>query len=168
MTADARQRLCSLKDELVSLEPWPWNNIAAWSAKATPTIRSDWSDHLDDFRKAIVKPRFTKPINVLLGDQQEGTDDSENKLKAKQAKERILSFLEGLLTATEHPASPGAVSFNKNDPIAAVVEATGQHDEGKDTTEVQRRRLAIIRKKLLESLAQLETMPKIGWCNSSL
>ena len=122
MTSDAHQRLCSLKDELANLEPWPWNNIAAWSAKATPIIRSDWPDHFDDFSKAIARPHFTRPINVLLGDQHEGTDDpkqdSANKLRAKQAKERILSFLEGLVAATGHPAPPALIAFDKNDPIA--------------------------------------------------
>lgn len=123
MTSDAYQRLSRLKDELSSLEPWPWNNIAAWSAKATPIIRADWPDHFDQFRKEIAEPRWTvvvsalprwtMPGSVLSVGKQGGADvgrakaqqDSENVLKAEQAKKRILGFLDGLLTLSQQPST---------------------------------------------------------------
>ncbi len=114
MTNDAYQRLCDLKDELVKTEPWPWSNIAAWSAKATPLIRRNWPDDLDDFREAVAEPRWIMVASVWAGGATAASDkakqDAPNKSTAKQAKARILGFLEGLLAATEPPPSPVAVA----------------------------------------------------------
>ncbi len=118
MTSDAHQRLRGLKDELASLEPWPWNNIAAWSAKATPIIRRDWPDDLDDFRKLIAEPRWSGSawFAPRQGDAAVASamakQDSENRLVAEQAKAGILNFLEGLLTVTGRLAP-----LNKDQPI---------------------------------------------------
>ena len=35
MANGVRRRLCSLKDELANIEPWPWSNIEAWPANRT-------------------------------------------------------------------------------------------------------------------------------------
>jgi hypothetical protein len=120
MTDDAHQRLSSLRDELARLEPWPWNNIAAWSAKATPIIRTDWPDHFDDFNKTTTKPRFTMAASAWYGGQSEEEalkQDNENRLRAQQAKERILGFLEGLLAVWNHSKVAAPTAIAKSDPI---------------------------------------------------
>ena len=88
---DVHGRLYSLWKELGSLDPWPWSNIEAWSAKATPIIRSDWPDQFDAFSEEIATSRSTI-------DASEGADTP--KQSAQQAKERILSLLDELLTVS--------------------------------------------------------------------
>ena len=69
MSIDAHKRLADLKNELASLEPWPWNNIGAWSAKATPIIRRGWPDDLDDFRQVIAEPQWKAFPAAFVGDE---------------------------------------------------------------------------------------------------
>jgi hypothetical protein len=88
---DVHQRLYSLWKELGGLDPWPWSNIEAWSAKATQIIRSDWPDSLDAFSKTIAASRSAIEAT-------EGVDAP--KQSAQQAKEQILSFLDELLTVS--------------------------------------------------------------------
>jgi hypothetical protein len=88
---DVHERLYSLWKELGGLDPCLWSNIEAWSAKASPIIRSDWPDQFDAFSKEIAASRST----IEAG---EGVDAS--KQTAQQAKERILSFLDELLTVS--------------------------------------------------------------------
>lgn len=91
VSPDVHQRLYSLWKELGDLDPWPWSNIEAWSAKATPIIRSDWPDFLDDFCKAIAAPSSTMETSE---------DANATKQESQQAKKRILSFLDELLTVS--------------------------------------------------------------------
>jgi hypothetical protein len=106
MTRKMRRQLRYLHNELVGLTPYPWNCVAAWSAKALPNIRRGWPDDLEDFRQLIAEPRwaagnwFVARKGGLEAARAEEKQDSDNKRTAENAKARILSFLKGLLTAT--------------------------------------------------------------------
>jgi hypothetical protein len=103
----SRKRLCVLKDELTATEPEPWSDITAWIAKATPIIRSDWPSHFDDFQQITVEPRWTRPratLSELLHPTGAPPDTSHlaaNRKKAEAAKQKILSFLDGLMATSE-------------------------------------------------------------------
>lgn len=107
MTDPARTRLSVLRDELVATEPEPWSNIASWVAKATPIIRSDWPSHFDDFQRTAVEPKWKRPV-VKLSEYYHPTgaprDTSHlvvNKERAEAAKQKLLSFLDGLMATSD-------------------------------------------------------------------
>ena len=91
VSPDVHQRLFSLWKELGGLDPWPWSNIAAWTAKATSIIRSDWPDFLDSFNTMIA-------ASSSAIEASEGVDGPTQ--SAQQAKKRILNFLDELLTVS--------------------------------------------------------------------
>jgi hypothetical protein len=102
MENSARNRLSALRNELATLEAEPWSNIGSWIAKATPIIRADWSSHFDDFRQIAVRPRRILSAATWAG--QCGPTPSENaanKLRADEAKAKLLSFCDGLLAVSE-------------------------------------------------------------------
>jgi hypothetical protein len=109
MSRNPRALLITLNNELVHLTPYPWKDIATWSANALPIIRRDWPDYLEDFRQLTAQPRWaTVPMSMGSDAAQvrataaslRATTDSANKSAAEHAKARILSFLKGILTAT--------------------------------------------------------------------
>ena len=123
MTSDAHKRLCVLKEELYHLPSWPWSNIVSWSAKAIPIIRRDWPDDSDDFRQVVAEPQWTMTAGEWFASEQSGNwavigADSD---KARQVKDRILSFLGGLLTISE---TDDGQSVRHDAPAKAIVEKT--------------------------------------------
>jgi hypothetical protein len=108
VTNPACKRLSALKEELTALDAQPWSNIGSWIAKATPAIRSDWSHHFDDFQQNAAEPRWTTPRLTLseLKNAPQIADKSVlpiNMDKAEAAKQKILGFLDGLMTSSEAP-----------------------------------------------------------------
>jgi predicted nucleotide-binding protein len=100
MVDAAHQRLSDLKDELARLAAYPWSNVESWTAKATPMIRRDWPDDLDDFRKVTKKPLFPVSLSAMREGREDCRDAEANRSLAEEAKARILSFLDGLLAAS--------------------------------------------------------------------
>lgn len=106
-------RLVALKQELQDINPEPWSNIEAWTAKATPIIRRDWSDHFEDFQKAAKSPQWTSlPIafgrdeaaNQATLAEHRAITAASNQVIAKNAKGKLLMFLEGLIAVAEPSA----------------------------------------------------------------
>lgn len=123
-------RLEELRTELDSLAPQPWSNIETWTAKATAIIRHGWSAYFDDFREVTQTPQWTA-LPVALGRNKAENDaevarvraseTSANNATAERAKERILSFLDGLLAlADESDAGEEAVTTATSDRPAEV------------------------------------------------
>lgn len=141
MSADSRKRLCDLRGELLALVSYPWATIETWSAKALAIIRRDWPNDLDDCRRLLATPSWTA-LPVAFGRNEEENratsarvqtmEDLANRATAEQAKKRILSYLDGLLLATEM-----SVSRDGHDPIAirqeilqAILEIQGNSNVG--------------------------------------
>jgi len=76
MATTALERLTALKQELQELAADPWSNVEAWTAKATPIVRRDWPDHIDDFQKAAKPPQWTALPCVF------GPDEAENRARS--------------------------------------------------------------------------------------
>jgi hypothetical protein len=92
------------------LDPANWPKVEAWVASATPLIRTRFPDHLEDFRSVCATPRWSfSPRFSTGGDSWSGTpardnfaeaaahDKTANQRRAEEAKEKILSFLDGLI-----------------------------------------------------------------------
>ena len=103
MSDGTRRCLSDLKDELVRLEAQPWGNVESWIAKATPIVRSDWPEHLGDFRNVTLEPKWakTRPSASDLRDNKTPTPSASqiatNKEKAEATKRKIAGFLDGIL-----------------------------------------------------------------------
>jgi hypothetical protein len=101
MSNSRADRLQALKIELEQTPAQPWAGIKAWIAKATPVIRSDWSDFLTDFQEVTTTPSWTELFraggNESFNRRARATEDAENAAKAENAKQSILNFLDGLL-----------------------------------------------------------------------
>ena len=100
MADAARQHLSNLRDELARLEAYPWSNVESWTAKATPIVRLNWPKDLDDFRRVTKTPPSCRPSLFSLRDGRDDPPTEATKSAAGKAKERILSFLDGLLAAS--------------------------------------------------------------------
>ena len=115
MESTAQRRLSAIRDELASLEVEPWSSIGSWIAKATPIIRADWPDHLDYFARIAVRPRRVVSMACLAGQRAPTPEEyAANRLKADEAKARLLSFCDGLLTVSD--------SSRHDDPVGVVAE----------------------------------------------
>jgi hypothetical protein len=87
------EQLRQLGRELVETAEYPWSNIDSWIAKATPLVRHDWSAHFDDFQRAARKPRQY----ITLPGNNPTVTESQNRRFALESKNRLLSFIDGLL-----------------------------------------------------------------------
>ena len=104
------ERLFSLKGELEQMSVEPWANIESWIAKATPVIRTDWSDFIGDFQEVVAEPRWTAlpriSGNEAFNRRARADEQMCNRAIAENAKRRMLNFLDGLL-ATSQPIEKG-------------------------------------------------------------
>lgn len=119
----------NLREELakVIFAPYPansWTNIESWIAKATPFIRKYWNNNFPDFQKVTAEPHWPK-IGGAIG---EGLNRARWQAKnntAKNALQKILSFIDGLLaletltTADSDDALNRLLSLCKRFPIFA-------------------------------------------------
>jgi len=105
MNNDNIARISNLKEELAQItEPtYPtelWPQIKSWIAKATPVIRRDWPDFLDDFQTVAVEPKGAG-IMFMSTDFTISNDERLRVWKidvreAKEIQQNILNFLDGL------------------------------------------------------------------------
>ena len=99
------ERLVSLKKELEALSTDPWSRIEAWIVKATPIIRSDWPDHLQDFQKQAAPQWTALPIafgrdkaeNHARVAETHAIEAQSNRSIATTAMQNLLQFLDGLI-----------------------------------------------------------------------
>jgi hypothetical protein len=112
--SSVRGRLMNLHNELVRIDPYPWNDISLWAARAIPIIRHDWPDYFDDFREMVSEPRWTdgpltlsrvKAENRSIFARDEAKYETIHKEQAQRAKARILEFLKGVMVATASRAT---------------------------------------------------------------
>jgi hypothetical protein len=115
-------RLTALKNQILRLpEPaFPnsvWAELDVWTAKATPVIRNDWPDFLDDFQRAIAKPDHSKELSIgRLGDpafnrQQARKEWERDKQDRVNVIKKVVSFLDGLFILAPKTAVPDAVEM---------------------------------------------------------
>lgn len=120
MIDNHNHRLVLLKSELeqITEAQFPertWDTIKAWIAKATPIIRRDWSDFLDDFQKVSEKPSGAGIM--FLNTDFTMSDHEQRRLwrldndKAEQVKQNILGFLDGILALA--PQEPKETALDK-------------------------------------------------------
>jgi hypothetical protein len=115
MLMTALDRLTSLKQELDGLPTEPWTNVESWIAKATPVIRRDWSDHFTDFKQAAATPDWTAALPVPFGRNEAEfraniarktvVETTSNRGIANSAKDKLLKFIDGLISIAE-PTAP--------------------------------------------------------------
>jgi predicted nucleotide-binding protein len=117
MATTPLERLTTLKQELQDLAAEPWSNVEAWIAKTTPVMRRDWPDHFDDFLKAAKTPQWTALPFAFGGFRRDAAEDqatfartnaidaASNRAIANSAKDKLLKFLEGLITIAEPPVT---------------------------------------------------------------
>lgn len=109
-----QQRLAELRSELAAIEPYPWDGIAAWTAKAKTCIRAHYTAHLEDFEEVTSEPRwlmFPRVVRVrsrwdepheVAADaarerQVDRQEEQSNRERALNGRQRIVAFLDGLL-----------------------------------------------------------------------
>jgi hypothetical protein len=111
--ASRSTELQNLRSKLAGVAPVDqanWPKVEASVASATPLIRTRFPEHLEDFRSVCATPRWSfSPRFSTGGDSWSGTpardnfaeaaahDKTANQRRAEEAKEKILSFLDGLL-----------------------------------------------------------------------
>ena len=90
-----------LREELSQKNAEPWENIARWTAKATPIIRKDWPNFFQDFQKISREPEWLclprAGGNDVFNSKARASEIATNKAKAEETKQLILNFLDGLL-----------------------------------------------------------------------
>jgi hypothetical protein len=142
MSHDARRRLSALREEIVPLRSHPWSQIESWAVKASRIISRDWPHDLDDFNRVVAQPQWSSPPAIAWDgddyrnwrDSAEASTHAENIAKAEQAKTKIVSFIDGLLAATEDEnaskeQSPPVASDVRQKILQAILEIQG--DSGK-------------------------------------
>ena len=112
MKNDNLKRLFGLRNELAQIQvpEYPnklWPIIQSWVAKATPIIRHDWPEHVDDFQKVtakIVRARVVSYITDRSGitfqvtEQEARRQLAMDNAEATEVQQKALHFLDGLLT----------------------------------------------------------------------
>jgi len=118
MNNERIERLNDLRKELEQTPPEPWSNIKTWIAKATPIIRKDWPDFLDDFREVTTEPSwlalprtFGGPSSESSNAQARNTEIGVNRGKSIDAKKGVLNFLTGLLATSPSTPEPSALTI---------------------------------------------------------
>jgi len=110
---DLREHLSQMQE--VSFPEDPWSNVQAWISRATPFIRREYPDLLDDFLKVTSEPRRKLASVRVIGDEARNLQ-----LKRKQwtrrkndidnSKKVILSFIDGILSLVDNTKDRGAGS----------------------------------------------------------
>lgn len=103
-------QLQAAREKLAKLPPLPWSGVEAWIVATKPIVRVGFKDHLADFEAVTQTPRWAFLGRVFHGgDSWTGTppmDDSAereaqekdlNANRAKEAREKILAFVDSLL-----------------------------------------------------------------------
>lgn len=111
-------RLKMLRDELSEIQeaPYPnktWDNLESWIAKATPIIRRDWTEFLDDFQKVSAKPRGAGVIfmnrDLTISDSESRRLWKQDNEKTERVRQGTLSFLDGILALSLEAKSESVV-----------------------------------------------------------
>ncbi|WP_437933818.1 hypothetical protein [Sorangium sp. So ce341] len=108
MNREAQEKLRLLRQRLAELEPYPWETIEAWIASAKPLIKSNFSEHFEEFKAVAAAPDWYVPIYAggsgRWGDpprnniaEASARAARENRTRANNAKQKILNFVDGLL-----------------------------------------------------------------------
>jgi hypothetical protein len=143
MNNDRIQRLSNLRQELEDLPAEPWSGIKSWVAKAIPVLRNDWPSFFSDFQQVARDPKWAF-LPRVGGDEgynirARTSEQTMNKARAENAKQEVISFLDGLLTTA--PAQQPATALDtvvllcKRFPV--FVRQLGSRREGRPALEIK-------------------------------
>lgn len=114
MKSNKSIRLTNLRNKLLQIEAPEYPKdfeiaINSWIALATPTIRQEWADFFQDFQKVTTKPERLREVRYLEGSMFEKSPQESRRqwnldvAETQELKEKIISFLDGLLSLPEKP-----------------------------------------------------------------
>ena len=101
MSDAAAELFKKLREELVGTEAYPWTNLEAWVAKATPIVRAYFPNHMSDFEKVSSNPKWDttrgwdRGGNYRYSSTKEAEEDNASKCEAVKAK--LLSWVDGVI-----------------------------------------------------------------------
>ncbi len=136
MNDDHITRLTTLRDELAEIKTpnYPntfWSLINSWIAKATPIIRRDWKEFLDDFQKIAVEPNNPRIVyhnsDFSMSKQERCRQWEIGNSETEEVKQNILGFLNGLLILPENSKNKKTPPKNKKikSPVEVLVAKYG-------------------------------------------
>ncbi|HVM72181.1 MAG TPA: hypothetical protein VMT91_10495 [Anaerolineales bacterium] len=105
--SSSKKRLFALRNELYQIEIPPYPNkllplLINWITKATPVIKQGWPHYIADFTKCATLPSGESLLDIYkygnLSDQQLRDAWVKDNQEAQIVRQKILSFLEGLLS----------------------------------------------------------------------
>src|SRR4051812_35483580 len=106
--SDRVARLRSLRDRLELFSADDRGQIRAWVAEATPVVRRDWPDFLEEFRAVTAEPSWASFPAVggireadATNAQMRASEQTANRWVAEDAKRRILATLAGVLSTAD-------------------------------------------------------------------
>ena len=105
--------LKKLRAKLESIDASDFDKIRAWVAEATPGVRQDWPMFLADFQSSAAEPKWVQSVG-FGGSPEADAAYQKSKLQvqatntaiAVATKQKILSTLDGILSATATSSEP--------------------------------------------------------------
>lgn len=98
--------------ELRAIEPWPWAGVRRWIAKTRPIIAEALPLHLNHFERVTTEP-VVAPVGGIIGSDGRGyaafkkRNEARRQTRAREAKDEILAFIDGVLLLSKLAASTG-------------------------------------------------------------
>jgi predicted nucleotide-binding protein len=139
-------RLNKLRSDLEALEPYPWENVEAWRAKARPFFREALPKHFDDFEattetpKWVMMPLWSSGGNRWTGEgprnnfaEAAAEENRSNRRIAAEQKRQILAWLEGIAEQLPHANSSNPLR-NAGTEEQSVFLVHGHNGEAKERT----------------------------------
>ncbi len=138
--ASAFDRLKKLRHELdTTVLPEPWSNVEKWIAKAKPVIRKYCPDDLSDFEDVTAPPQWVSLPRVVqhrdlagsnrLNEDATKRERSSNAMLARNAKQKILGFLDSLISLAQESIQVSRSTARKQSRREIENVATGQVDQ---------------------------------------
>ena len=148
-------RLKSLEDELRDVGPFAWNKVELWGNKALPTIMKHCPEHTEQFKSLLKTPTYPataravspRPVKDSVryiftperypadlerwadskkrNEQQDKSEAAAYKQKCKNAYERILSFLGGIVYEMSTSQSNRSVRIGGNTTSSTIIVGDG-------------------------------------------
>lgn len=107
--------LQALRQQLETLDPYPWAAMQAWAAAARPVMRAHLTDQLTDFESEVKAPqwaqypyvsgedRYSRPHDNFA--EADAAEERDNRQLAAERKVSIAAFLDGLIEVVRHDSS---------------------------------------------------------------